>query len=246
MASVKETMRYSLLNYPTLYGSCPIKALDQWFAVNGNGMEWSRNGELVDMCEPRRKHTPLAMDYSDLDEDEARLKADFGDSLDSPSYIALHTARKLRVSAARIQRKWVEDNIELILDGDLTEHYFTESFSVKRTTYVTGPHICLQYARACAFPDNITNEWGELLLKYLDNWLQTLNAHYMVGNKKGEETAHWPKEIVEAYETLKATKVRLWPLVRGEDYAVYQARSKALITEFLASINEKREKRERL
>lgn len=70
MATVAETMRHCLLNYPLIF-PCPKAAAIHWFTVIGNGTEWV-NGELVYRWEGERAGT--TMKYDDLDDRDKQIK----------------------------------------------------------------------------------------------------------------------------------------------------------------------------
>lgn len=219
MPSPREIVRHSLINYPSLYDSGPVKVLDHLFAVIGNGFEWDENGELsrIDYGDPE----VATVDYSDIENHEqylAERRARYAKYGPCEAMEKLARGHDLEMSAARAKRDWLAANLDAILDAPLTKLYFPGS----RTSYVTQ-NISTTYAKAFTFPDNITKEWAELLFAYLSDWLPLLAQTYGPQtnmDKAWDDTPWWPENAIEGRAAIVAAQHRLWPLYHdGQSYA---------------------------
>lgn len=221
MSSVKDTVRHALFNYPLLFPS-PLHVVVNLFTSSG-GWHWNRQGELVNYYEHLNADS---MKYSDLDEHLEYCK-------DYENFPII----KLETEARRMMRKFIEDNIEVILEGDLLEDYFgTNTYN---TSYYTK-HINLD-SQAFHFPDNITKEWGTLLYKFFENWLVTLNYTYGV-SQTHDDVSFWPENMQKARIAILDAKARLHPLIHnGEIYEHYVERMRKLSNSLMKDILKKEE-----
>ncbi len=208
MASPAATLKFCLFSYPSIFPE-PVNVLNNWFTSIGS-VYWSTNGEIVSSCAKIPEN--IAMSYDDLDEREKTLTERYT-SIGSP----LNVVFGLQIEAERIRRKFIADNIDKITKDSYnwTFNFFGHAFKnceSGRTENIYSGCTGLN------FPDNITQEWGEVLYRYYDHWLQTINERYGVG-RKGKEEDHWPEDIKVAYKSIKDAKARLHPIIRdGETY----------------------------
>lgn len=208
MATVRETVKHSLLRFPTLYTS-PVQVLVHLFAVLGNGLEWYR-GELVSGEENSEEFKNPKMKYEDRwpVKDDEFLKS-------------LNIGYKLKNLAFRKQCEFVEENIEDILDAPLTNSYFGE----RASGYYFLRGICYDQVPACAFrfPNNIKPDWAKTLYEFFEHWLTALNHEYGVSQKDYNDRSFWPEDIQKAREAIVAARKRLHPLAyNGQTWEQYE------------------------
>ena len=121
------------------------------------------------------------------------------------------TGQKLRDKAKLVQMKFVADNIDEILEANPTNAYFgRESIG-----YYFTKNICLEYAKAFHFPDDIKKDWAEALYTFLQHWLYALNCEYGPPREKDDLLLWWPEDVREARQAILDTRVRLHPLVHN-------------------------------
>lgn len=211
MATLKQVVRYGLLNFPCIFPE-PVYVMEHLFCVIGNGYEWNRKGELESVFE-ERDYNSGQMNYSDVDEAET-----YAQTMKDQYYLNdLYNGIMLRTNATRIRRKFIEDNMDMILSAPLTSHYFEEYH--RGGSYVIS-NISENHARGLDFPDNINKEWGEELYKFLDHWLVSLNKAYGVSVKDHNDISFWPKNAQDGYNAILAARERLYPLIHdGMTYA---------------------------
>lgn len=245
MASFKQQMKFGLLRYPSIFPD-PLNVSIHLFAIIGNGYDWV-DGELVDCYEPEKTDEPLTMKYSDAIEDselDKEMKA-----LDSMA--GFYIERKLKDEATLARMKFIEDNIDQILETGPNTQFFGSS-----TSYYYKKGICTKYAKAFYFPDNIKEDWAKALYKFLEQWLYALISEYgpdihrkevltkwqIRGYKvlnyclkklgyengpvvDGDRLLLWPKNIVEAREDIIEARSQLHPYAHnGETYAEHAAK----------------------
>lgn len=200
MATCKATYRHYLLNG---YGTSPLDASIQFFAVTGNGMEWT-NGDLVP-----------SYDVSKVRSFDDYYKATFIDD-------NLNIKCKLENEARLIKYHWVQKNIEDILTCPVDTSFFQRDS--RRNHYVLN--VCEAYAEAFNFPDDIQSDWGEALLCFLDWWATQLRMAWRVGY--GGTTDHWTPSQLKAAEVIHNSKKRLFKLQTGQDWDEYCEEMRAL------------------
>ncbi len=210
MATLKQTIKYGMLRYPTLFPN-PVNVLEHLFCVIGNGYEWI-DGELVDRfdrVEGTDKTTePLTMKYPEEEEVESDLAA-FAKYMEK-----LHTERRLQGLAQRMQMEFVDKHIDEIIEASSTAVYFGSG--PRGYYFLKG--ISIKYSHGINFPDDIKPDWAEGLYEFLEYWLQNLSTEYGPPSKDGD-VSHWPADIQEARKALLETRERLHPIVyNGETY----------------------------
>jgi hypothetical protein len=188
MNSVKETYRYALLQYPSLF-DCPLDVSCHLFACIGNGYEWDDDGNLVcDYYEENRNPEPKP---PALHENEWMS--------------SLNAMYELKYKADMLKYNFTKDNIEQILESPIDASFY--DMGQRHGYYETKP--CVSYARALNFPDNVNPDWAKAIERFLGWWLVNLNHHYRVGHK-GERT-HWPAEIEVSRQSIVEAQKRIYP-----------------------------------
>lgn len=215
MATFKQTLKHSMMRYNSIHLN-PVDVLIHLFCIIGNGFEW-KNGQLVDRCgsskdikNPKMKHYEQKIDKF--------LNGK------SKALVALRKERELEAKARRIQENFVKRNIDTIVEANPTAVYFGR----EPRGYYFLKGICVQYARAFSFPNNIKKDWAQALYKFLNYWLEQLNCEYGVGYKV-HDISFWPKDIQEARQAILDVRTRLHPIVHnGQTYEQYIIKMKEL------------------
>lgn len=206
MATVAQTMRHCLLNYPGIF-PCPLAASIHWFSCVGNGMEWV-NGELVHGYVDRDAGD--TMRYDDLD--------DLSDMIGKVSG-TLPDRFTLVDGAYRIMRKYVEDNIDTICQNTAT----LRLFDYRSTSHYYIEGISVEYARGLNVPENITKDWAQAVYDFLDEWKTALRQRYGVG-----EIEKMPSEIQKVFKQFNVVERTIYPVLYGKDYDTVIANRKAM------------------
>src|SRR5271157_4019207 len=216
----KQTLKYCMLTYPTIFPS-PLHVLRHFFCVIGNGYGWI-DGELVDcFC---KDINVTKMKYREREEDL---------TIGVPEFVIARTGMRLRDQAELVQMKWVEENIDAIVEANPTNSYFGDQCN---GCYFTRS-ISLEYAKAFTFPDNIKQDWAEALHEFLQYWLVQLNDEYGPGTKD-DDLHWWPAEIREARQAILDARVRLHPYAyNGETYEQHVVNTRALLKDLLVPAN---------
>jgi hypothetical protein len=228
MTSPKHYVRQFLLGYPTLYRS-PKEVLIAAFTDRYSyDSLWDKDGNLTHPEIP----TATSMDYSDLDE---RVKEN-EDRVNSPVLRDLGTTFTLRIMKERMDRKFIEDNLE-----DILECALNEDFSISRVRrhrrYTIDLYNTKEYP-AFTFPDNINKEWASLLYTFLGNWFPDLAgvygyAPYEKDSEWQQWIAHWPEDVKALYAQIMDARERLHPHVyNGQTYDEYKNRMEKLLNSF--------------
>lgn len=202
MPSFKQTLKYGLLRYPTLFPN-PVNVCEHLFCTVGTGYDWI-DGELVDNFDPNKTNESLVMKYPDETENREDL-AELEKLI--PDFYA---ERKLKATARRIQMKFVQDNIETILIGSPVAVYFGNN--LRGYYFLKG--ISIKHAHAFNFPENIKEDWAKGLYKFLEYWLVQLNTEYGVSHQT-HDVSFWPADIQQARTTIIETRNRLHPYAHG-------------------------------
>lgn len=201
MATVRKKVKYYLFNSPSLYTS-PVQVLVFIFTNIGTHNFWSK-GQLVDFDENTPKFKNPTMKYKD----PWLVKDDDPDCLKS-----LNIGFKLKNVAFRKQCEFVEENIEQILDADLTNTYFHEQIPdihFLSDIYYDAP--------AFTFPDNIKPDWAKVLYDFFTFWLKSLDTKY--GPAKDDND---PKDVQKARKAILTAIKRLHPFAHnGQTYEEY-------------------------
>lgn len=206
MATVAQTMRHCLLNYPGIF-PCPLAAAIHWFSCIGNGMEWV-NGELVNSYVDHDAGD--TMRYDDLDDLSGMIGKVSGTLPDRFTLVD---------GAHRIMRKYVEDNIDTICQNTAT----LRLFDYRPTSHYYTEGISIEYARGLNVPENITKDWAEAVYDFLSEWKTALRQRYGVG-----EIEKLPQEIQKVFKQFNVVERTIYPVLYGKDYDTVIANRKAM------------------
>jgi hypothetical protein len=216
MNTPNQIVRHALFAYPSLY-SCPLAVYVNLFTSIGHGYDWGQDGNLTNTYPTR--HSKV-MRYDDLDERREELSARKNmDGLDS-----LNIRWKLELNADYIKRKFVEENINDILNSDP----LLSLFDYRPSRYGFIHQVSLNYARAFTFPDNITLEWAKILNVFLGYWLVCLNQEYGCSGD-ADYWKKWPQHIIDVRKAIIKAQHKLKPVLYGPDWeAQLEARDKMI------------------
>jgi len=198
VSNCKDTYRHYLLNG---WGTSPLDASVQFFAVIGNGLEWDADGNL--------SYVFSGYDLGDIKPKEFREPTRTG-------FHDLDTRYRLEDEAGRIKYEWVKTNIEDILDGGLSASYFRNN---RRSGHYVTKQVCCRQTLAAAFsaPDNIEKDWAEALFNFLSWWGVNLRCEFGCDHKG--ETNFWEPEQKHVEKMIKDQHERLYMLLHGHSYA---------------------------
>lgn len=206
MATVAQTMRKCLLNYPNIF-PCPMAVAVHWFTVIGNGMEWV-NGELVNtFVDPNAGD---AMKYDDLDD------------IRGPS-----DRFSLEDSAYRVSRKFVADNIDAICNAPVS----LRLNDYRPTSYYFLKGICVEHARVLNVPHDINKDWAQAVYDFIIEWEYFLRCEYGVGS-----LTTFPKDIQVVFRQIENVKRTIYPVLYGKDYDIVLADRKTLMDQLMKEI----------
>lgn len=240
MPSARDTIKHLLLAYPGQFPS-PFKAAEALFTRSS----WTwQEGELV----PR---SPLAragatMDFSDLDERSVRLEADAKDWQANPGLWErmrpLHEGRVVDGKFARMQRQFVGDHMEALLDAGLDHEFRPEGkHALADPDLTVMNHFSIEHAALFNFPDDVAPDWAKLIHDFTQTWHCLLATRH--GPTRGQGTAqeqdvsHWPDGAQTLYAALLTVSVRLYPIMnQGESHADGLARRQALSQRLIAEM----------
>lgn len=127
MDKLSERVKDLMFSYPTLYPT-RFQALVALFSGAG-GYKWDRDGTIVPDCRDGG-HGQTEMRYDDLDEREVKLAEDrkrFGD-IDSMTELNDRFEREIKLE--RLQRQFIEANIELVATTTLRNPVATNWVSI--------------------------------------------------------------------------------------------------------------------
>lgn len=171
MANFKDTVKESFFSYPTLYGE-KWNVLEHYFACIGNGMEWNSQGELTDKFDSKKKFRKM-MKYSDLNKKDLFQKR--GLELISDDH-----KKKILIQneIERFNRKIISKNIDFILEQPCSQVLFSSYVSLSKDMphYMTSKGVCVEYAKAFNYPENISKDWAEGLLDFICFWINWISC----------------------------------------------------------------------
>jgi hypothetical protein len=222
MATVAETMRRCLLNYPGIF-PCPMAVATHWFTCIGNGMEW-RDGELCHLSyrSPGSDYR-TQMKYDDLDELEAIL-ANYSSII--PNY---NSGSNIEIMSQREGRKFVEQHIDILANGKVT----VALFGYRPSSYYFIEGICPQYARALNAPANITKDWAIAVYDFCEKWKVALREKYDLRSHPGE----LPENIQNVFKAIEQTYRTIFPALYGADYDTVMTNRNKLIDRIVEEDN---------
>ena len=228
MATVVETLKSALINYPTLY---PEK-IDVWISILTKKpweYEW-KNGQLINVYGGGQL---TKMDYSDLNE-----RANSHDpSQENGPMNSYYAHRKVEIEAEKMQRKFIEKNLDVICQDSWTTNLFRQDYLLDRsqTEWILQSKpfedvICFN------FPDDIQQDWGKLLEDFY-SWTEVrLNNHYGL-SQKTEMRTHWPEKALTFLQTIEDARERLFPLLNnGQSLEDHRKEMKVFTQKIFADI----------
>lgn len=191
MAKVKEFVKHGLFNYPSIYPS----PLDVIIAAFTAGYRWTKDGEIGFEPEVAGHKPSTEMIYDEP------FKAKY----DVPYLHSLNTTHRLEKDAERTRREWIANNIDAILDGKMVASYFKSD---------NRPSVLRDISSSCeAFnpPDNITEEWKEVLLDFLKFLLWQSNVVYGCHGEARDYYKDWPESAQKIRQKIVDTIEVLYP-----------------------------------
>lgn len=232
MSDYKTLLADALRSCPNIYP----EPLDVAVAMMGgrSGFEWGDNGEL----EPSFPLNGQAMTYDDLDEVEAETREQI--SRHDMDWMKGHYAGiLLETQAARIRRKFIDENMDLVAQANPTSVFFREEYHLSSAarTLVRGEQYSYEDSPFLRFPDNITPQWGEVVRQFQD-WVENrMNQEF--GLSISGQDNHWPDNARRLKQNISDARARLYPLMNGgESYEEHlqksQELSRRLIDEIIA------------
>lgn len=242
MATVSETLKHALLNYPSIYPE-KIDFLIYTLLSEGSNYEWN-NGQLVNQYEPSKRSQK--MDYSDINKRQDHLDPSSMGSLEG-----FYAHRRLELKVERMQRKIVEDNIDVICQNQWTKNLFREEYMLtpsqsewieQKKNYTNA--VCFN------FPDDIQADWGELIGDFFEWTTLRLNHFYGV-SQKGNGQEHWPEKAKKLLERIEQARERMFPLLNEgkslkQDREEKEAFTKKLFADLFSEQDEKKSSRPRM
>lgn len=228
MAHFKDLFARHLRAYPMLYPE-PVDLIVEMLGDSGN-FEW-RGGELCETHEiPEDRGNGERMDYSDLDEEQARLDGETDAYMED-----LNAWHGLEIQAQRMKREFMDINMAVIVAANPTESLFRNDFEHSRIIreLISGKKVNGMDARYLYFPDDITPEWSEKLVQFHDWLLVRLNNEYMATTTGSID--HWPEEAQLLKDKIEVAQNRLHPLIHnGQTRQEYIQYRHALVSELVA------------
>lgn len=211
----RETYRFMLMRYPSLY-RCPLDVSCQLFCSAGGGFRWHTDGAI------RSIDTGAGGPPIPLTDHSLELPPELGQ---------LKAMRSLEYQAKLLERKFIVENMEQVLDSGPTACFFNTG--VRKGPYVFEG-ICLEYAAALNFPANIQKEWAACILEFLGWWILNLRMGYGLGSIRATELDFWPENGKLAHQAMLDAKKRLWPLVTGRTIEESERVADEIIDKILA------------
>lgn len=237
MSNYRHLMSSALRQHPTLYSE-PLDVTVEMLGSGGN-YHWDKEGLLQPSYPDSNDDT--RMHYADLDQDQARIDEDRTESIECLA--SLIGSRQLALSAERQRRRLLDENMEVVLNGNPTATYFRKTFefgSSIRNLVVANTRLNVD-TRFLYFPDNIDPQWGRVVQEFHDWLLLRMNNQFGVSISGSIE--HWPQNAQVQAQKVQLARERLHPLLNnGEEYAKYIERSNdmasRLIDEMLSEESE--------
>ncbi len=144
MATVEETVRNSLLDYPTLFSN-RTEIFHHLFCVIGNGYEWN-DGELVNGY---RMDDGLVEEYErepcSVKDEEEQMK-EYNEQYSKDLYEFLEPALRIQIRKDNAKFEFHKDNIDLL---------------VKIVGNIDWIYPMCEYSRLMNIPDDVKDDWLE-------------------------------------------------------------------------------------
>lgn len=179
MSTFKESIKDSLFSYPSLYNGSTWDVCCQFFTTLGNGMKWTKDGELTENFDHRNNST---MYFNDLEEEYNKIIEDIKEFGESDHY----QLRLIKNKAMVAQRKFVEENID-ILSSTISANPYSGEFIMKLGHYEEPKGVCYNHAIFFNYPDNIKDDWSKAMYEFGQLWLTALRSKYRNSNTDANE-----------------------------------------------------------
>lgn len=156
MNEVNAYIKKMILNYPCIMPS-RFHVLKQMFLTNGNGMEWV-DGRLVSIFS-ENDLLGTKMNNDDLEERIAKNKIELEDCHEFA--LSFHMKYKLRYEREMMERKHIEDNIDVYASEHVVEH--PAEYSAEWLKHIDPDWTALSISNPYSnrFPEFMLPEWAE-------------------------------------------------------------------------------------
>jgi hypothetical protein len=232
MARARDTVRHLMFSYPALYPSA-FKAAEE--LLTGSSWEWQK-GELISR-EPLSP-LPTAMDFNDLNERKKKQEASIQEWKETPglweSLSSLAQTRTLDLAFETLQRQFVADHIEALLDAGLDHEFRREGKSVLARDGL-ATHF-FEQAPAFHIPPDIAPDWAKLAQNFNQEWQRMLLMKHGADRALGDVSA-WSADGQAIFHAVEAAQKVLYPILNGgESHADGLARRAALSKRLIAEM----------
>jgi len=209
--NVKDTYRQIFNLYPG-HMYCPLDVSKSLF--DNSNYEWV-DGELV---YPWEEQSYIEPHFTGEREDKyGCLKS-------------LNIGWRLCDDAKRLKIKFVQDNIEDMLNAPVCSSYF--SSEIRHDYYSVNVN---EYASIFKFPQDIKPDWAEASLAFVEWWLTNLRRVHGVGHRG--QIDFWSDSNKASYKLLEDTRDKLYPIVHGKTFKESCDFAKAMIDEIMKEEN---------
>lgn len=143
-----------------------------------------------------------------------------------PHLDSLYTGWKLQDDAKRLKIKFVQDNIEDMLNAPVCSSYF--SSEIRHDYYSVNVN---SYASIFKFPQDIKLDWAKACLAFIEWWIVNLRHVHGVDHKG--DIDFWSDDKKESYKLLEETREKLYPIVHGRTVKEVNDFAKCMIDRIL-------------
>ena len=204
---VRDAYRYYLEN-----GMHSMLAVSiHMFTTVGNGLDW-KNGELC-------------YEFGEVPEDWyegprlIEISEDCSASLRS-KWLMENEVRKVR-------RNFVISNLETILESPVDSPLFESDHSLN-CTYLRHPS---KYSKSLVFPDDLTEEWADAIVRFNDWWMVSFRHFY--GVKNDGTIDFWKDEVKNRYLMIEEAMKRAFEIANGISYEQHERELSELINDLM-------------
>lgn len=156
MNEVDAYIKKMILNYPCISPS-RFKVLCQMFLTNGNGMEWV-DGRLVS----RFSEVVLSDEKMNNDDLEERIAKNKTELEDCPDFmLQFHMKYKLQYEREMMERKHIEDNIDIYASQHVVPHRGENSAEWLKHIDPDWTALSISNPYSNSFPEYMLPEWAE-------------------------------------------------------------------------------------
>lgn len=185
---LRDIAKYMMFTYPLSYSSM-LEVFSNIFLLNGGSFYWNKDGE---------------MDISDEDIVEIPEKID----LSAFGYKNGNDTLHLRDQALALKAQFIQVHFDELFDSYSIGDMFSisdmfsssqRSMTSRMDTFRIGVLDFNNKSNLFSYPDNITKEYGDAIIKFINHWHVALNYKYGISNQTNfdEAIAHWPNDIKE-------------------------------------------------